>query len=72
MMSVATEIELTPSQRDSLIGLAESQTAEVGLVRRASIVLLCADGFDNKTVGEIWGLIGFRWDAGVSATCSVV
>ena len=56
MMSVATEIELTPSQRDSLIGLAESQTAEVGLVRRASIVLLCADGFDNKTVGEILGV----------------
>ena len=56
MMRVATEIELTPSQRDRLIGLAESQTAEVRLVRRASIVLLCADGFDNKTVGEILGV----------------
>ena len=55
-MRVATEIELTQSQRDCLIGMAESQTAEVRLVRRASIVLLCADGFDNKTVGEILGV----------------
>lgn len=55
-MRVATVIELTPLQRDRLIGMAESQTAEVRLVRRASIVLLCADGLDNKTVGEILGV----------------
>jgi transposase len=55
-MRVATEIELTQAQRDRLIGLAESQTAEVRLARRASIVLLCAEGLDNKTVGEILGV----------------
>jgi transposase len=55
-MRVATEIELTPLQRDRLIGIAESQTVEVRLARRASIVLLCADGLDNKTVGEILGV----------------
>ena len=55
-MRVAPEIELTPAQRDRLIVLAGSQAAEVRLVRRASIVLLCADGLDNKTVGEILGV----------------
>ena len=55
-MRVASEIELTRTQRDHLIGIAESQTAEVCLVRRASIVLLCAYGLDNKTVGEIFGV----------------
>lgn len=55
-MRVATEIELTPAQRDRLMSLAESQTAEVRLARRASIVLLCAEGLDNKTVGEILGI----------------
>ena len=55
-MRVATHIELTETQRAQLIGVAESQTAEVRLVRRASIVLLCADGLDNKTVGEILGV----------------
>ena len=55
-MRVASEIELTHTQRDHLIGITGSQTAEVRLVRRASIVLLCADGLDNKTVGEILGI----------------
>lgn len=55
-MRVATRIELTQSQRDRLMRIAESQTAEVRLARRAGIVLLCADGFDNKTVGEILGV----------------
>ena len=55
-MRVATEIELTHAQRERLLRMAESQTTEVRLARRASIVLLCADGLDNKTVGEILGI----------------
>lgn len=55
-MRVATEIELTPLQRDCLIGIAESQTTEVRLTRRAGIVLFCADGLDNKTVGQMLGV----------------
>ena len=55
-MRVATEIELTQPQRERLLRMAESQTTEVRLARRASIVLLCADGLDNKTVGEMLGI----------------
>ena len=52
-MRVASEIELTEVEHRRLIRIAESQLSEVRLARRASIVLLCADGLDNKTVGEI-------------------
>ena len=52
-MRVATEIKLTEAQRDRLVRIAESQTSEVRLVRRASAVLLCAEGLTNKMVGEI-------------------
>ena len=55
-MRVATEIKLTQTQRERLLRIAESQTTEVRLARCASIVLLCADGFDNKTVGEMLGI----------------
>ena len=52
-MRVATQIELTDTERNRLIQTAESQRSEVRLARRASIVLLCADGLDNKTIGDI-------------------
>ena len=52
-MRVASVIELTEVEHSRLIRIAESQLSEVRLARRASIVLLCADGLDNKTVGEI-------------------
>ena len=55
-MRVATQIELSEVERNRLIRFAESQTTEVRLARRAGIVLLCADGLDNKTVGEILGV----------------
>ena len=55
-MRVATQIELTEVERNRLVRIAESQRSEVRLARRASIVLLCADGLDNKTVGEILGV----------------
>lgn len=55
-MRVATEIELTPAQRERLVRTAESQTIQVQLARRARIVLLCADGLDNKTLGEMLGI----------------
>ena len=55
-MRVARVIELTQAQRDRLVRIAHSETTEVRLARRASIVLLCADGLDNKSVGEILGI----------------
>ena len=55
-MRVASAIELTDAQRARLVRVAQSETTEVRLARRASIVLLCADGLDNKTIGGILGI----------------
>ena len=55
-MRVATQIELSEVERNRLIRIADSQRSEVRLVRRVSMVLLCADGLDNQTVGEILGV----------------
>ena len=55
-MRVATQIELSEVERNRLVRIAESQLSEVRLARRTSIVLLCADGLDNQTVGEILGV----------------
>lgn len=55
-MRVASHIELNEVQRNQLIKLAHSNTVEVRLARRASIVLLCADGLDNKMVADIIGV----------------
>ena len=55
-MRVATTIELTDAERDRLVQIAQSETAEVRLARRAGIVVLCADGLDNLTVGQMLGI----------------
>ncbi len=52
-MRVASQIELSAVERERLIVIAQSRRSEVRLARRASIVLLCADGLDNQTVAEI-------------------
>ena len=54
-MRKAGAIELDDGQREILVRLAQSNTAEVRLARRASIVLLAADGFDNYDIGEMLG-----------------
>ena len=45
-------LEVSPGAREELESLARSRSLPAGLVRRAEIVLLCADGLDNKTVAE--------------------
>jgi len=55
-MRVASAIELDDAQREKLVKLAQSDTAEVRLARRAGIVLLAADGLDNYRIGEILGI----------------
>jgi transposase len=55
-MRKASAIELDEAQRDKLVKLAHSNTTEVRLARRASIVLLAADGLDNHRIGEILGV----------------
>jgi len=52
-MRVASAIELDKSQRDQLVKLAHSNTTEVRLARRAGIVLLAADGLDNREIAKI-------------------
>jgi transposase len=55
-MRKARAIELDDGQRAKLVRLAHSNTTEVRLARRASIVLLAADGLDNEKIGEILGV----------------
>jgi transposase len=52
-MRKAAAIELDGAQREKLMKLAQSNTTEVRLARRAGIVLLAADEFDNETIGEM-------------------
>lgn len=55
-MRKATAIELDDAQREQLVKLAHSNTTEVRLAHRASIVLLAADGLDNYRIGEMLGI----------------
>ena len=52
-MRKASAIELDDVQREKLVKLAQSNTTEVRLARRAGIVLLAAEGFDNHDISEM-------------------
>jgi hypothetical protein len=54
-MRVAPEIELTDEERVELSKLARSQLSSVRLVQRARIVLLAADGMQNKGIARAVG-----------------
>lgn len=54
-MRIADKIDLTPEERSTLLKLAHSNTVSVRLARRAGIILLAADGIENKTIGEMIG-----------------
>ena len=45
-------LEVSPDTREELEALARSRSLPAGLVSRARIVLLCAEGLDNSTVAE--------------------
>jgi len=51
-MRRATPIVLTNEQRDQLQRLSRGRQVSVRLAQRASIVLLAADGLENKQIGE--------------------
>ena len=55
-MRVASAIELDEAQREKVVKLAHSNTTEVRLARRVSIVLLAADGLDNRKIAELVGV----------------
>ena len=52
-MRVASVIELSEEQQTRLLKVAQSQTASVRLTRRCGIVLLAADGYENRTIAEM-------------------
>lgn len=54
-MRIADTIELSEQERSKLLKLAQSDTVSVRLARRAAIVLLAADGIENRTIGEMIG-----------------
>ena len=55
-MRVAKAIKLTDVERERLMRIAHVERSEVRLARRAGIILLCADGLDNRLVGEMLGI----------------
>lgn len=55
-MRVATTITLTDIERSVLVKHAHSKTSSVRLAERSAIVLLAADGLQNKLIGDILGL----------------
>ena len=52
-MRVATEIDLTSGERVELMKLVRSRLTSVRLELRAGIVLLAADGFQNKDIAQM-------------------
>jgi len=52
-MRVATEIDLTNEERVELMKLVRSRLTSVRLEQRAGIVLLAADGFQNKDIAKM-------------------
>jgi transposase len=55
-LRVAPAIELTDEQESELTRLARSKTASVRLVQRARIVLLAAQGMQNKDIADALGV----------------
>jgi DNA-binding CsgD family transcriptional regulator len=54
-MRVAQSIELTDEEEAELTRLARSKVASVRLAQRAGIVLLAAQGLQNKEIAELLG-----------------
>jgi transposase len=52
MMRTASVIELTDEQRRQLRRWVQSSTASVRLARRAKIILLAAEGMDNRQIAQ--------------------
>src|SRR5665811_1737663 len=55
-MRVATEIDLTNEERVELMKLVRSRLTSVRLEQRAGIVLLAADGYQNKDIAQMLGI----------------
>ena len=55
-MRVAPDIVLSDKERAELMRLARSKLTSVRLVQRARIVLLAADGVQNKDIAEQLGV----------------
>ena len=56
-----TPLELSPSDRERLESMAKSRSLPHGLVRRAEMVLLAADGWPNEAVASAVGVTRARW-----------
>ena len=55
-MRIAPEIILTAPEQAELMKLARSRLTSVRLAQRAGIVLLAADGFQNKDIADMLGV----------------
>jgi transposase len=57
MARVATIIDLSVEERAELEGLSRRRRTAQGLARRAQIVLLAAEGFENKAIAQRLGAV---------------
>lgn len=71
-MRVAPEIILTSKERAELMRLVRSRLTSVRLEQRAGIVLLAADGFQNKDVAQMLSIDVSKFPAGGSAMANIV
>ena len=55
-MRVAKELMLTTAERAELMRLVRSRLTSVRLEQRAGIVLLAADGYQNKDIAQMLSL----------------
>jgi transposase len=51
-MRIAAPVELSPEQRTALEGMARQRSLPLRVVERARIVLLAADGLENKQIAQ--------------------
>lgn len=69
---VAPVVELSEEQRAELTRLARSKRTSVRLAQRARIVLLAAQGLQNKDIAAELGVGAYKSPVGASATLSLV
>ena len=55
-MRIAQPIELTESEDHTLVGWSRGRRTPTRLMKRAKIVLMAAEGEQNKTIAELLGI----------------
>ncbi len=65
-MRVAQPIELTESEIKTLSSWSRGRRTPTRLMKRAKIILMTAEGEQNKTIAGFWELTRAKWRDGAS------